>query len=141
MSKAFPEEAMPDIIRLIHGNNKYKKGFLTKEFFEFWRRKTSREVEGSAAPVTAESGGQAQRGQARGAAASRHAESSPGQTCHCRPWVRQAAGAPQAGHSLLPCPDAAFTPGCRFDRGTLYCSPPTSLLIQQQLRVKQACIR
>lgn len=32
-------------------------------------------------------------------------------------------------------------PTCRFDRGTLYCSPPTALLIQQQLRVKPACIR
>ena len=57
MSKAFPEEAMPDIIRLIHANSN-SKVFLTKEFGEFWRRKTSREEEGSAALVTAESGGQ-----------------------------------------------------------------------------------
>ncbi|KAI7837835.1 hypothetical protein COHA_008323 [Chlorella ohadii] len=29
----------------------------------------------------------------------------------------------------------------KFDRGTLYCSPPTALLVQQQLRVKPGCIR
>lgn len=29
----------------------------------------------------------------------------------------------------------------RFDRGTLYCSPSTALLVQQQLRVKPGCIR
>lgn len=29
----------------------------------------------------------------------------------------------------------------RFDRGTLYCSPPTARLVGQQLRVKQSCIR
>lgn len=32
-------------------------------------------------------------------------------------------------------------PARRFDRGTLYCSPPTALLVQQQLRVKPGCIR
>lgn len=32
-------------------------------------------------------------------------------------------------------------PTRRFDRGTLYCSPPTALLVQQQLRVKPGCIR
>lgn len=29
----------------------------------------------------------------------------------------------------------------KFDRGTLYCSPPTARLVVQQLRVKQSCIR
>jgi len=39
LSKPFPEEAMPDFIRLLHANA-HSKVFLTKEFGEFWRRQT-----------------------------------------------------------------------------------------------------
>jgi hypothetical protein len=38
LSKPFPEEAMPDFIRLLHANSN-SKNFLTKEFGEFWRRR------------------------------------------------------------------------------------------------------
>ena len=42
LSKPFPEEAMPDFIRLLHANS-HNKQFLTKEFGEFWRRQAAGE--------------------------------------------------------------------------------------------------
>ncbi|XP_012282011.1 chromatin assembly factor 1 subunit A [Orussus abietinus] len=36
--KKVPEEAMPDLIRLIHGNT-HGRGFLVKEFMTFWNKK------------------------------------------------------------------------------------------------------
>jgi hypothetical protein len=48
VAKTFPEEAMPDIIRLVHANSN-SKVFLTKEFAEFWRRKTAGGEEGGGA--------------------------------------------------------------------------------------------
>ena len=41
-AKQFPEEAVPDLIRLVHGNNNNKM-FLAKEFLAFWDRKTGDE--------------------------------------------------------------------------------------------------
>ena len=34
VAKVFPEESIPDLIRLVHGNN-FKKVFLAKEFRAF----------------------------------------------------------------------------------------------------------
>ena len=41
--KQFPEEALPDLIRLVHGNNNNKM-FLAKEFLAFWSKKTEEEM-------------------------------------------------------------------------------------------------
>ena len=41
--KQFPEEALPDLIRLVHGNNNNKM-FLAKEFLAFWSKKTDGET-------------------------------------------------------------------------------------------------
>ena len=51
--KQFPEEALPDLIRLVHGNNNNKM-FLAKEFLAFWSKKTEGDTkvdeEGSGTP-------------------------------------------------------------------------------------------
>ena len=41
--KLFPEEALPDLIRLVHGNINSKM-FLAKEFLAFWSKKTEGET-------------------------------------------------------------------------------------------------
>ena len=52
-AKQFPEEALPDLVRLVHGNNNNKM-FLAREFLAFWSKKTEEETkveeEGPATP-------------------------------------------------------------------------------------------
>lgn len=60
-------------------------------------------------------------------------------TCLCRPRASCPAPPCLSQPRLGALPHTA--PRCRFDRGTLYCSPPTARLVVQQLRVKQSCIR
>ena len=46
-AKEFPQECLPDLVRLLHANPNNKM-FLAREFLEFWRKKTGGEevVEG-----------------------------------------------------------------------------------------------
>nr|XP_012230666.1 PREDICTED: chromatin assembly factor 1 subunit A-B [Linepithema humile] len=39
----FPNEALPDLIRLLHGNT-YGRHFLTKEFMTFWSKKSEKQL-------------------------------------------------------------------------------------------------
>ena len=52
-ARIFPEEAVSDLVRLVHGNNNNKM-FLAREFLAFWSRKTGEESnvaeEGSSTP-------------------------------------------------------------------------------------------
>ena len=43
--KEFPQECLPDLVRLLHANPNNKM-FLAREFLEFWRRKTGGEEGG-----------------------------------------------------------------------------------------------
>jgi len=45
IAKCFPEEALSDLVRLVHINNN-NKVFLAKEFIEFWNRKAAAEGKG-----------------------------------------------------------------------------------------------
>ena len=58
--KNVPDEAVPDLIRLVHGNIN-NKVFLAKEFIAFWNKQTGSEAEGnednSATPSTKGSSG------------------------------------------------------------------------------------
>ncbi|KAB7501559.1 Chromatin assembly factor 1 subunit A-B, partial [Armadillidium nasatum] len=42
--KSFPEKAIPDLIRLIHGN-RHSKLFLMREFSEYWKKKQGEEAD------------------------------------------------------------------------------------------------
>lgn len=61
VAKCFPEEALPDLVRLVHINSN-NKVFLGKEFIEFWNRKTASEgvglEEGAGTPATPTTGQQ-----------------------------------------------------------------------------------
>jgi len=43
-AKTVPEEAIPDLIKLLHGNTNTKM-FLAREFIEFWKKTTEGEIE------------------------------------------------------------------------------------------------
>ena len=45
-AKFFPEESIPDLIRLVHGNS-YNKMFLTREFSAFLQNSTKSESKGN----------------------------------------------------------------------------------------------
>jgi len=54
VAKTFPEEALPDLVRLVHINSN-NKVFLSTEFTHFWRKKTEGDVADTAqedAPIT-----------------------------------------------------------------------------------------
>ena len=44
-AKEFPQECLPDLVRLLHANPNNKM-FLAREFLEFWRKKTGGEEGG-----------------------------------------------------------------------------------------------
>lgn len=49
--RTFPDESLPDLIRLIHANTN-NKNFLAKEFAEFWKKQTGKDVaEGSGSEI------------------------------------------------------------------------------------------
>ena len=50
-ARPVPEEAMPDLVRLVH-KNVNNKMFLAREFIEFWQRKTGGEAEGEGGGAT-----------------------------------------------------------------------------------------
>ena len=53
-AKCVPEEAIPDLIRLVHANIN-NKIFLAKEFIAFWNKKTGQEAKVEADGATASS--------------------------------------------------------------------------------------
>lgn len=63
MKRIFPEDALPDFVRLVHGNTN-NKGFLAKEFSAFWSKKKidsnpqddKSKSDGSGTPVVPNSG-------------------------------------------------------------------------------------